>query len=391
MHGIRVRLVLGVFFAALLILGAAAPAKAKYASIVIDAATGEVLHEAHADDRNYPASLTKMMTLYLAFEALEQGRLKLETRLPVSKYAASRAPSKLGLMPGESISVRDVILGLVTKSANDAAVVMAEGIAGAESLFAQRMTQKAHELGMTSTTFRNASGLPDPEQLTTARDFARLSQALLRRFPQYYRYFSTDDFTYKGVVHHNHNRLMQGFEGMDGIKTGFIRASGFNLAASAMRGNRRLIGVVMGGQSARARDLHMADLLEDAFAGRRSLPPIQVAEKEPGIGSRVVARLNPISNAHAAAPAAARAATAESDDWAIQVGAYVKQSAARSAAQRAATKLRNDDAEVLVLAPFKSDKRKVYRARLVGLSEAEARDACRVLKKSRTSCALIAP
>jgi D-alanyl-D-alanine carboxypeptidase len=389
MRGIRVRLVLGVFFAALLVLGVG-PAEAKYASIVIDAETGEVLHEARADDRNYPASLTKMMTLYLAFEALEQGRLKLETRLPVSKYASSRAPSKLGLLPGETISVRDVILALVTKSANDAAVVMAEGIAGSEAIFAQRMTKKAHELGMTSTTFRNASGLPDPEQLTTARDFAKLSQALLRRFPQYYKYFSTEDFSYKGVVHHNHNRLMQGFEGMDGIKTGFIRASGFNLAASAMRGNRRLIGVVMGGQSARARDLHMADLLEDAFAGRRGLPSVQVAEKEEGLGSRVVARLNPISKAHAAAPAASLA-SAESDDWAIQVGAYTKQSAARTAAQKAATRLRNDDASILVLAPFKSDKRKVFRARVVGLSEDEARDACRVLRKSKTNCALIAP
>jgi D-alanyl-D-alanine carboxypeptidase len=381
---------LAVFVAALIVLGIG-PAWAKYASIVIDAETGEVLHQANADDRNYPASLTKMMTLYLAFEALEQGRLKLDSRLPVSKHAAAQAPSKLGLQPGESIAVRDIILGLVTKSANDAAVVMAEGLAGSESGFAQQMTAKAHELGMVSTTYRNASGLPNSEQITTARDLAKLSQALLRRFPQYYKYFSTEDFSYKGVVYYNHNQLMKGFEGMDGIKTGFIRASGFNLAASAVRDNRRLIGIVMGGQSARARDLHMAELLEDSFAGRKSLPPVLVAEKEPGLGSRVVARLNPIGKAQAAAPAALRSGALVTEDWSIQVGAYAKMAAAEKAAQNAAAKLTTRDKTVRVLAPFKSDKHKVYRARLVGFNEQEARDACRLLQKRKMTCALIAP
>lgn len=390
MRAVRLRVFSAALFAAFLVLGAAS-AGAKYASIVIDAETGEVLHAANPDDRNYPASLTKMMTLYLAFEALEQGRLKLDTRLPVSKHAAAQAPSKLGLQPGESIAVRDIILGLVTKSANDAAVVMAEGIAGSEPVFAERMTQKAHELGMANTTFRNASGLPNSEQVTTVRDLAKLSQALLKRFPQYYKYFSTEDFAYKGAVYHNHNQLMQGFEGMDGIKTGFIRASGFNLAASAVRDNRRLIGVVMGGQSARARDLHMAELLEDAFAGRKSLPPVLVAEKEPGLGSRVVARLNPISHAQAAAPAASRSADPGAESWSIQVGAYAKLAAAEKAAQSAVAKLPSRDKTVRVLAPFKSDKHKVYRARLVGFSEQEARDACRLLQKRKTTCALISP
>jgi D-alanyl-D-alanine carboxypeptidase len=387
MRAARFQLLSAILFAACFVFGVG-PASAKHASIVIDAETGEVLHESHADDLNYPASLTKMMTLYLAFEALEQGRLKLDTRFPVSKHAAAQAPSKLGLRPGESISVRDIILGLVTKSANDAAVVMAEGIAGSESAFAQRMTQKAHALGMASTTYRNASGLPNADQMTTARDIAKLSQALLKRFPQYYRYFSTDDFTYKGVVYHNHNRLMQGFDGMDGIKTGYIHASGFNLAASAVRDNRRLIGVVMGGQSARARDTHMAELLEDAFAGRKSLPPVMVAEKEQDLGSRVVARLNPISRAQAATRSDDGA-----DDWGIQVGAYSRLLTAEKAAHSAAAKLPNHDKTVraLALAPFKSDKRKVYRARLVGFSEQGARDACRFLQKRKTTCALIAP
>lgn len=387
MRAARFQLLSAALFAVCIVFGVG-PASAKHASIVIDAETGEVLHESHADDLNYPASLTKMMTLYLAFEALEQGRLRLDTRFTVSKHAAAQAPSKLGLRPGESISVKNIILGLVTKSANDAAVVMAEGIAGSESAFAQRMTQKAHALGMASTTYRNASGLPNADQTTTARDIAKLSQALLKRFPQYYRYFSTDDFTYKGVVYHNHNRLMQGFDGMDGIKTGYIHASGFNLAASAVRDNRRLIGVVMGGQSARARDAHMAELLEDAFAGRKSLPPVMVAEKEQDLGSRVVARLNPISRAQAATRSDDSA-----DDWGIQVGAYTRLLTAEKAAHNAAAKLPNRDKTVraLALAPFKSDKRKVYRARLVGFSEQEARDACRLLQKRKTTCALIAP
>jgi D-alanyl-D-alanine carboxypeptidase len=388
MRAARFRLFSAFLFVAFVIF-AAGTASAKHASIVIDAETGAVLHASHADDENYPASLTKMMTLYLAFEALEQGRIKLDTRFSVSKHAAAQAPSKLGLHPGETIAVKDIILALVTKSANDAAVVMAEGLAGSEPAFAQRMTQQAHALGMASTTFRNASGLPNAEQVTTARDIAKLSQALLKRFPQYYAYFSTEDFAYKGVVYHNHNKLMQGFDGMDGIKTGFIRASGFNLAASAVRDRRRLIGVVMGGQSARSRDLHMAELLEDAFAGRKSPTPTMVAEKAEDLGSRVVAHLNPISRANAATSSD----DPDDNDWGIQVGAYTKLASAEKAAFSAAAKLPNRDKSVraLALAPFKSDKRKIYRARVMGFSEQEARDACRLLQKRKTTCALISP
>src|SRR5690349_6429761 len=193
MRAVRLQVFLAVLTAAVVIFGPGS-AVAKYASIVIDAETGEVLHASHADDHNYPASLTKMMTLYLAFEALEQGRIKLDTRFSVSRHAAGQAPSRLGLHPGETIAVKDIILALVTKSANDAAVVMAEGLAGSESAFAERMTQQARALGMASTTYRNASGLPNSDQVTTARDVAKLSQALLKRFPQYYKYFSTEDF-----------------------------------------------------------------------------------------------------------------------------------------------------------------------------------------------------
>jgi D-alanyl-D-alanine carboxypeptidase len=246
---------------------AAKPSADKYASIVIDAGTGQVLHEVNADRARYPASLTKMMTLYLVFEAIDAKKLSFDSRLPVSQYASERDPTRLDLKPGEMVAVRDLVLGLITKSANDAAAVLAEGLAGSEGAFAERMTRKAAALGMKDTVFRNASGLPDPEQVSTARDLARLSQALYQDFPHHYWMFATQDFTFRGRHYLNHNRLLKSFAGMDGLKTGFIRASGFNLAASAKRGDRRLIGVVMGGETGPARDKHMASLLENAFGG----------------------------------------------------------------------------------------------------------------------------
>jgi D-alanyl-D-alanine carboxypeptidase len=252
-------------------------AAARYASIIIDADTGRVLYEVNADTRNYPASLTKMMTLYMAFEALEKGKLRLNENLKVSKRASGMAPSKLGLKRGQTIKVKDIILALVTKSANDAAVVLAEALAGTETRFAKRMTAKARELGMSRTNFRNASGLPNRRQLSTARDMAILAQALINRYPKYYHYFSTTNFSYKGRRHRNHNSLLTKYDGTDGIKTGYIRASGFNLVASAVRDGRRIIGVVFGGKSSRSRDKHMAKLLDRGFtrvarAGSRRFP-----------------------------------------------------------------------------------------------------------------------
>lgn len=249
-----------------------------FSAIVIDAVTGRVVSETNADDPHYPASLTKMMTLYLVFDALQQGRLKLDQRLPVSAHAANQSPTKLGLEAGGTIAVRDIILGLVTRSANDAAVVAAEGLAGSEEAFAARMTDTARALGMSDTTYRNASGLPDPGQVTTARDIAVLAEALYRDFPSDYHYFATESFTYKGEVVTTHNHLMSQFAGMDGIKTGFIRAAGFNLAASAVRNNWRLIGVVMGGTSAYSRDLQMAALLNRTFAQGPGDTDIQLAD-----------------------------------------------------------------------------------------------------------------
>ncbi len=247
--------------------GAASSWALTNASIVICAETGTVYHEHNADKIIPPASLTKMMTLYLTFKALKEGRLKSNQELPVSKHAANQAPTKLGLKPGTKITVYQAILGLVTKSANDAAVVIAEFLAkSSEENFAYLMTQQARKLGMTSTIFKNASGLPKNQQVTTAREMAILSRALYQHFPQYYKVFKEQKFVYKGKVHPNHNHLLGKVQGLDGIKTGFTNASGFNLAASMVRDNHRIIAVVLGGESRIARDKKMVQLLETTYA-----------------------------------------------------------------------------------------------------------------------------
>lgn len=295
----RVHLLLGLLAAFLFATAAPAPVAAlQEASIAIDFDTGEVLHARNADERAYPASLTKMMTLYLTFEAIEAGRLSLASRLKVSSRAAAMPPTKLGLKPGSTIRVEDAILGLVTKSANDAASVIGENLGGSEERFARLMTQTARKLGMTRTTFRNASGLPDPEQRTTARDLAQLATRLITDYPQYYRYFSRKSFSYNGRTHGNHNRLLSSYRGMDGLKTGFIRASGFNLAASAVRDGQRVVAVVLGGSTARTRDKTMVELLNASFtkaARLRSAPPALVAERTPTPEQPVLAELAPAS------------------------------------------------------------------------------------------------
>lgn len=234
----------------------------KYASIVIDAHTGRVLHAANADQPRYPASLTKMMTLYMLFEAMERGQVTRDSQIPISAYAAARPPSKLGFRPGQTIDVDTAIRALATKSANDVASAVAEFIGGTESQFAAMMTQKAREIGMTSTVFRNASGLPDPDQRTTARDMAVLSLALRRRFPNQYGYFGAQSFAFRGGTVRGHNRVLETLRGADGIKTGYTRASGFNLATSVSRDGKRLVAVVMGEDSAAQRNAHMEDLVE---------------------------------------------------------------------------------------------------------------------------------
>lgn len=262
-----------------------------YSALVMEIESDRVLYEQNADEIRHPASLTKMMTLYLVFEALEQGRASLRDTLYASSYSASRSPSRIGLRPGDPLTVEEGILALVTCSANDAAATLGEGLAGSEPAFAAMMTRKARELGMSQTVFRNASGLPDSEQVTTARDMYRLGKALLKHFPQYYPYFSTSRFQYRGRSFHNHNHLLENYYGADGIKTGFVNASGFNLVASARRNGVRLVGVVFGGNSSFRRDAHMRDILDDGFAqieGRE--PTVRFAGFDRGHVPRLLTR-----------------------------------------------------------------------------------------------------
>ena len=395
-----------------LAFGVAGGAQARYASIVIDYDTGRVLHATNADTRNYPASLAKMMTLYLAFEALERGNLKLDQRLKVSRRVAGMPASKLGLKRGERITVKNAILALVTKSANDAAVVVAEALAGKETKFARLMTQKARELGMKRTSFRNASGLPNRRQMSTARDMATLARALIRDFPKKYAYFSTKQFIYKGRKHRNHNRLLKTYSGADGIKTGYIRASGFNLAASVKRNGRRLIAVVLGGKTPRSRDRHIAKLLDRGFAKLASIGPDKIPAPPPRKPAfALAANFAPSQNTAPAKPAPSRKVAARKKpappkapvvdlgssetavpdpSWGIQVGAYYRYKPAKKAAVAAAGRLPDllGNSRVTIT-HIKGQRGRIYRSRLVGLTEAKARAACRSLAKKKVDCLVI--
>ena len=257
--------------------GAGESYQPSYASIVVDANSGAVMQATNADSPRHPASLTKIMTLYLLFERLEQGKVKLTTDLPVSAHAAVQAPSKLGLKPGESIRVETAIRAIVTKSANDVAVIVAEALGGDEASFARMMTAKAQALGMSQTVYRNASGLPDDQQITTARDQATLGRAIQDRFPNYYQYFATRTFEYRGKSIRNHNHLLGAVDGLDGIKTGYIHDSGFNIVTSVRRANHYVVAVVFGGRSANARDARVRSLIDNNIniaAVKRTAPPV---------------------------------------------------------------------------------------------------------------------
>lgn len=351
---------------------------ADFAALVVEADTGRVIHSVDADVVTHPASLTKMMTLYLVFERLQQGRLRLDTRWRASAFAAQQAPSRIGLKEGQVLTVHQAILAMVTKSANDAAVVAAESLAGGERNFALAMTAKAEKLGMTETVFRNASGLPHPGQITTARDMATLALALQRDFPRYYHYFSAPDFSFAGVTHRNHNALLRSYEGADGIKTGYIKASGFNLVASAQRGGRRLIGVVLGERSPGSRNQMMADLLDKGF--ETVLAPAPARKEE-----RRQAALAP-NPAPSPSPSPSPAPTGK--EWGIQVGAFRSAGDAESVARRVISLLPRllDRAEVKVLPLEKNGRNPLFRSRIHGISKDEARQACAALKKRSLSC-----
>lgn len=407
-------LLLAVVFACVAVLPALARTPA---AIVVDDATGAVLHARNADTPVHPASLTKLMTLYLLFEALEEGRIHLDDPLKVSREAASRPPSRLGLRPGETIRVRDAIRALAIKSANDVAVVVAEALAGSEQAFARRMTDKARALGMERTTFVNASGLHHPRQRTTARDMATLARRLVDDFPQYYRFFGERDFTWQGRSYRNHNRLLGRYAGMDGLKTGYIRASGYNLVASAERDGRRIVAVVIGGRTADARDRWMVELLDLGF---REAPPLLLASRvpRPEPGSAASRPAQPVAEtAHASAPpprphpvevasaapappaprpraAAAGAAVSVADGpsgpYAVQVGAFLDPAQAYAAARRAMRLLPDPllSGEIDV-SPRQGRRRAYYRARITGFDRAAAERACRLLEARRNDCLVV--
>jgi len=363
-------------------------------SIVVDHNTGAVLSESGADTVNYPASLTKMMTLYLTFEALRAGRLSLATRLPVSAEAARQPPSKLGLRPGSTIRVDDAIRALAVKSANDVAVVLAEAIGGTEARFAQLMSYRARELGMTRTRFVNASGLPDELQRTTARDMAVLASRLLSDFPEYYGYFGLPYFVWRGRTYHNHNRLLTTYPGMDGLKTGYIRASGYNLAASAVRDGRRLVAVVLGGSSSAVRNREMVRLLDEAFSGRGGGGEI-AAQGQGSSQPTAAAGATPTvvqERPDAAAPTGrtTTAARRQAGDFGVQLGAFRDRRTASQTARRLARTLPSLRGGTVAVAEPRSRSR-MYAAQVVGLSRADALGACASLRRAGKPCLVLAP
>lgn len=391
---------------------------AKDSYLIVDAMSGRELASDHPDDLRHPASLTKLMTLYLTFSALDSGRLSLGDALPVSLAALNAPPTKMGMMGG-TVTVRDAIMGLVTRSANDAAVVLGETLGGSEEEFARIMTQKARQLGMTSTVFRNASGLPNREQVTSARDMSKLAHAILRDFPHYYPIFSVQSYFYRGRNLENHNRMLTTYPGADGLKTGYTVASGFNLVMSAMRGNHRLIGVVMGGDTAYSRDQLMAELMDRGFETAQALqlspwspprvPPsarYAAANFVPGSSTPEAVRLGAVVKAEPAPNSAAiRVATTapmvplpESTagapalgSWVIQVGSFNDTRAAELALERAVAALPDDVRAhgAVSIEEVQMVQKTLHRARLINLSQDEAIAGCKRLTLRKINCSAI--
>lgn len=426
----------------------------RYAAIVIDANTGKTLFASNADAQRYPASLTKMMTLYMLFEAMQAGRMDKDTRIPVSAYAAARPPTKIGFRPGQSIRAEDAALAMITKSANDVATAVGEYIGGSEERFAQMMTAKARRLGMRNTTFRNASGLPNMAQHTTARDMAILSIALRQHFPNEFSYFSRRSFVFRGQTINGHNRLLGRVEGVDGIKTGYTNASGYNLASSVSLDGRRLVAVVMGGNTGASRDAHMAQLIRKylpmATRSRNAAPLVAMRNDAPQVVAsidlpkarnapvpvtRQAAAVEDVINNESgegdsdqpqvlalAAPTARPAALAAqaavrptpkaalpsaptqdvdpvttasapaAGGWAIQIGSLPSEGQARDMlAKASATAGGTLRAASPYTETFSKGSATFYRARFVGFSSKQAAwDACASLKKKNFGCYAVA-
>lgn len=391
----------------------------KTAYLIVDATSGREIASDQADELRHPASLTKLMTIYLTFSALDSGRLSLSDALPVSSNALNAPPTKMGLTPGGSVNVRDATMALVTRSANDAAVVLAEALGGDESNFARMMTQRARQLGMNSTVFRNASGLPNREQVTTARDLARLANALMRDFPHYYAVFSVQSYSYRGRQLDNHNRMLGSYEGADGLKTGYTVASGFNLVMSAVHDNRRLIGVVMGGQSASGRDRQMAELMDRGFASAQSMGvspwpslrkppsarynaaqfvsgaaiaevprPVGVAKAEPPSPPAAAPQAAAIRVAGPAVPPPSEPENPALGSWVIQVGSFAEPQSAQLALERASAALPNTmrSTAAATVDEVQMANKVFHRARLTNLSQEQAIDGCKRLEKQKIYC-----
>ena len=362
------------------------PALASVSSITIDAKTGAVISASDPDSLRYPASLTKLMTLYITFSALDNGLIKLDDEFPVSRTAANRSPSRLGLRPGEKIKVRDAIMALIVKSANDCATVLAEGLGYSEENFAKTMTKVAKEIGMKNTTFKNASGLPNRQQKTTARDMAVLGAAMYHHFPHYYKLFSTKKFTYKGRTYYTHNHVLKQFAGADGMKTGYTAAAGYNIITSAERDGNRVISVTMGHKSIKQRDQKVAQMMDKGL--KKLALNLNNKEKLPvyaKIDSSAI-KLLPTKNEET------QANPSEDSLWGIQIGALSNYAKARNYA----LKIRNESSLKAIkktkidIEPAQKGAAIVYRSKLIGLEKNEADKTCNHLKKSKKSCIVVA-
>lgn len=443
-----------LLLAAVLVTTGASAKSERKAAIVVDSVTGEVLYEKQADRRHYPASLTKMMTLYLLFDAVQRGQLSMNSPLPVSKHAAAQPPSKVGVKAGGSITVEQAIHSLAIKSGNDVAVVVAEALGGSEANFGRQMTAMARKLGMWRTTFFNASGLPDKRQLSTPRDMAKLSRALLYDFPSFYHYFSTPGFSYQGRQFNSHNRLLYSYGGADGIKTGYTRAAGYNISVSAVRGGRRLIAVVFGADSSGKRNTWAASLLDRAYPKARQghpkqqfaaldsggkLPALQprltasgptpkvqpllpvppqtnlaaatpapqqqpaTPKVQPAVGAgapAVTAKVQPVAApapkpVAQAAPIAAAAKPSQTLSggglWAIQVGAFSVSESAHDAASQAIQATQVLGNGSVEVVEFVKGENRFFRGRVSGLAETQARQACDFRIVHGAPCLVVAP
>ena len=369
-------------------------AQAKYASFIINENTKRVYYTANADTRNYPASLTKIMTLYMIFDALKTKKISMNTKFKVSRRATRQPPSKLNLSAGSSISVKHAILALITKSANDVATVVAENLGKSERNFARLMTKKARKLGMKRTTFKNASGLPNRGQLSTARDMATLGMAIRKNHSVFFKLFKTKSFIYKGTKYSNHNNLLGSYSGTDGIKTGYTHASGFNLVASVERNGQRIIGVVFGGKKARSRDKHMIKLLNRYFKTNASKPLVRIAKASelPKNRPKIIVAEKNVKN-FKVPPNVINTLLLDrtNDDWFIQIGAFTNRLNAHKAARNARNvvpeQLGNLPASLSKISKVNNNNTEyLWRVRFIELAENQARSVCAELWTSGLSC-----